>query len=339
MQSLNGRLQIFLVDDRANSEGARLLMNPYSDFIACRKRAIAAWVGLGAIVGTGPLFAQGTAGVETTAVAAFPSAVAVEVEDAPRVDGEVLGDPAWAAAVPVTGFGRPPLMKGSQPRSGPRSGSSTRRIRFYFGIVCYDRTPESIVVTSSRRDSSLRDSDSFQLILDTFLDQQNAFVFGTSPAGQEYDGQVVNEGVGGSGLGGGGASRGAGGGFNLNWDGVWEVRTQISEMGWSAELAIPFRTIRYPGRQSQTWGVNFQRNIRRRHETAYWAPLPRQFNLFRLSLAGQLSGIELSSSASRNLKLTPYVVGEAVHSDVVETSDTTMLGDVGMDLKYGSRPA
>ena len=314
-------------------------MNPYSDFIAWRKSEIAVLVVLGAIVGIGPVFAQGAAGVETTAVTAVPSAVAVEVESAPRVDGEVLGDPAWAAAVPVTGFWQTAPDEGE-----PASERTEVRIIYtedtiYFGIVCYDRTPESIVVTSSRRDSSLRDSDSFQLILDTFLDQQNAFVFGTSPAGQEYDGQVVNEGVGGSGLGGGGASRGAGGGFNLNWDGVWEVRTQISEVGWSAELAIPFRTIRYPGRQSQTWGVNFQRNIRRRDETAYWAPLPRQFNLFRLSLAGQLSGIELASAASRNLKLTPYVVGEAVHSDVVETPDTTMLGDVGMDLKYGLTPS
>ena len=84
--------------------------------------------------------------------------------------------------------------------------------------------------------------------------------------------------------------------------------------------------------------MNFQRDIRRRNETTYWAPLPRQFNLFRLSLAGQLSGIEVPNAASRNLKLTPYVVGEAVHSDVVETPDTTMLGG-GMDLKYGLTPS
>ena len=274
----------------------------------------------------------------TLTAAGFPLARARRVESAPNMDGEVLDDPAWADAVPVTGFWQTAPDEGEPASERTEVWVIYTEDTIYFGVVCYDRTPESIVVTNSRRDSSLRDSDSFQLILDTFLDQQNAFVFGTSPAGQEYDGQVVNEGVGGSGLGGGGASLGAGGGFNLNWDGVWEVRTQISEVGWSAEFAIPFRTIRYPGRQSQKWGVNFQRDIRRRNETTYWAPLPRQFNLFRLSLAGQLSGIEVPNAASRNLKLTPYVVGEAVHSDVVETPDTTMLGG-GMDLKYGLTPS
>ena len=314
-------------------------MGRHLDCSSWRTRATSALVVLLNFVGMGPAFAQETSGVETAGVVAFPSAVAVKVEGAPRMDGDVLGDPAWANAVAATGFRQTAPDEGE-----PASERTEVRILYtedtvYFGIVCYDRNPESILVTNSRRDSSLGDSDSVQLILDTYLDRQNGFVFGTSPAGQEYDGQVVNEGVGGSGIGGGGTSSGAGGGFNLNWDGVWEVRTQLSEIGWSAEFAIPFRTLRYPGRQSQTWGVNFQRNIRRRNESTYWAPLPRQFSLFRLSLAGQLSGIQVPRSASRSLKLTPYVVGQAVHSNVVETPDTTMLGDAGMDLKYALTPS
>ena len=205
----------------------------------------------------------------------------------------------------------------------------------YFGVVCYDRDPGAIIVTDSRRDSSLADSDSFQLILDTFLDRQNGFVFGTSPSGQEYDGQLVNEGAGGSGMGRGGTSFGAGGGFNLNWDGVWQVRTSTSDFGWSAEFAIPFRTIRFPAGRAQTWGVNFQRNIRRRNELAYWAPLPRQFDLFRVSLAGQLTGVEAPEGLWRTLQVTPYVVGELVDRAGPGAGAATMLGDVGGDLKYG----
>ena len=321
------------------AKGTLLLTSLDSDFITWRRRAIAVFVVVVGLVRTGPAFAQGSPGVATAAVAAFPSAVAVAAEGTPSLDGDVLGDPAWANAVPVTGF------RQTAPDEGEAASERTEvRIIFtedtiYFGVVCYDRDPGSIIVTTSRRDSSLSDSDSFQLILDTFRDRRNAFVFGTSPAGQEYDGQVVNEGVGGSGLGRGAASLAGGGGFNLNWDGAWEVRAEISEVGWSAEFAIPFRTIRYPARQAQTWGVNFQRNIRRRNESAYWAPLPRQFNLFRLSLAGQLSGIEVLSSASRTLELRPYVVGQAVHSDVVTTPDTTIVGDVGMDLKYTLTPS
>ena len=260
---------------------------------------------------------------------------ALRVETPPLLDGAVLDDPAWANAEPATGFVQ------TQPNEGEVATERTEvRIVFtddtiYFGIVCYDRDPGAIIVTDSRRDSSLTDSDSVQLILDTFLDQQNGFVFGTSPAGQEYDGQLVNEGAGGSGMGRGGLTRGAGGGFNLNWDGVWEVRTAVSDVGWSAEFAIPFRTIRFPPRREQTWGVNFQRNIRRRNELAYWSPLPLQFDLFRVSMAGQLSGIEAPAGLWRTAQLTPYVVGEAIRRHDVSPGDITAIGDAGGDFKYG----
>ncbi len=257
------------------------------------------------------------------------------VDAPPLLDGNVLADPAWEGVPPATGFRQTAPDEGQ-----PASERTEVRVVFtddtiYFGVVCYDRDPGAIIVTDSRRDSSLADSDSFQLILDTFLDRQNGFVFGTSPAGQEYDGQLVNEGAGGSGMGRGGTSFGAGGGFNLNWDGVWQVRTATSDVGWSAEFAIPFRTIRFPAGRAQTWGVNFQRNIRRRNELAYWAPLPRQFDLFRVSLAGQLASVEAPEGLWRTLQITPYVVGEVVDHAGPGSRETTLLGDIGGDLKYG----
>ena len=149
---------------------------------------------------------------------------------------------------------------------------------------------------------------------------------------------MINEGTGRGGLfsggGGGGFSRGSGGGFNLNWDGAWQVRTTISEIGWSAEFAIPFRTIRYPAREDQSWGVNFQRNIRRRNETAYWAPLPRQYNIYRVSMAGQLTGVHAPIGFTRNLQLTPYAIGEMVTRDAAPDRDPLALGDFGADVKY-----
>ena len=275
--------------------------------------------------------------IELVAQASPKLANAVSVEAAPTLDGDVLGDPVWAAAEPVSGF------RQSAPDEGqPATERTEIRVVFtadtiFFGIVCYDRDPSSIIVSDSRRDSSMNNADSVQMVLDTFSDRQNGFVFGTTPAGQEYDGQVINEG-GGRGLfgggGGGGFSRGSGGGFNLNWDGAWQVRTQISEIGWSAEFAIPFRTIRYPAREDQLWGVNFQRNIRRRNETAYWAALPRQYNLYRVSMAGQLAGMDAPIGFTGNLQLTPYVVGEVATRDVAPDRDPLALGNFGADLKY-----
>ena len=281
--------------------------------------------------------AQSAAGFEIAAIGGLRTATAVESAVAPVLDGAVLDDPAWAIAPPATGFVQ------TQPDEGrPASERTEVRIVYtadtiYFGVVCYDSDPASIIVTDSRRDSSLADSDSFQLILDTFLDRQNGFIFGTSPSGQEYDGQLVNEGAGGSGMGfgGGGQIGGAGGGFNQNWDGVWQVRTAITDMGWTAEFAIPFRTLRFPAGREQTWGVNFQRNIRRRNEEAYWAPLPRQYDLFRVSLAGQLGGVRAPEGLWRTLQMTPYLIGETVNRVDRPDGRTLALGDFGGDLKYG----
>ena len=266
---------------------------------------------------------------------------ASRVDSAPVVDGVVLTDPAWAEVTPVEGF-----IQNTPDEGQP----STERTQVYIGytdetlyvaVVCYVTDPDTIIVSDSRRDSQLRDTDSFQMILDPFLDKQNGFVFGTNPAGIEYDGQVTNEGGGGR-YGGGGfvrrsgsqQQRGSGGGFNLNWDGVWQVRTTVSAIGWAAEFAIPFRTLRYPAGVEQTWGINFQRNIRDRNEQAYWAPLPRQFDLNRLSLAGELRGLEVPRQ--RNLKLIPYLLGQAVSRD---NGRQTAVGDVGGDLKYSVTPS
>jgi hypothetical protein len=131
-----------------------------------------------------------------------------------------------------------------------------------------------------------------------------------------------------------GTGSGAGGGFNINWDGVWDVKTVTGDFGWSAEFRIPFKTIRYPGRETQSWGVNFQRNITRRNENAYWSPLGRQFNILRLADAGLLTGLKIASQ--RNLKIVPYVLGEA--SDIGEAGNDTDT-EWGVDVKYSLTPS
>ena len=271
-----------------------------------------------------------------------PVAGASSVEAPPVMDGDVINDPVWAAAEPVSGFRQTTPDEGQ-----PASQRTEVRVIYtadtlYFGVVCYDDDPSTIVVADSRRDSPLDETDSFQIILDTYLDQQNGFVFGTNPSGLEYDGQVTNEGQGSGRFGGGGfaggggrTQAGSGGGFNLNWDGSWNVQTRITDTGWTAEFAIPFRTLRYPTGTEQTWGMNFQRNIRRRNETAFWSQLPRQFNLYRLSLAGQVRGIHVP--AQRNLKITPYILADLDRPDL--PGDTTATGDVGVDLKYSVTPS
>ncbi len=257
---------------------------------------------------------------------------AVNVEAAPVLDGEVRNDPAWQAITPTGGFTQ------TTPDEGQPSSQRTEvRVIYtadaiYFSFICYDDDPATIVVSDTRRDASLSEQDSLLFILDTYRDEQNGFVFGTNPAGLQYDGQLSKAGDGGMFM--SGSMSGAGGGFNINWDGVWDVKTMMGDFGWSAEFRIPFKTLRYPTRDGQSWGMNFQRNITRRRETAYWSPLGRQFNILRLADAGLLTDLEIASQ--RNLKIVPYLLGEL--SDIGEDgrdNDT----EWGVDIKYSLTPS
>ena len=238
-------------------------------------------------------------------------AVAVGVSDPPVIDGR-LDDAAWGQVAPMTGF----IQR--EPSDGqPTSERTEVRVVFddealYVGVWAFDSRPTEIVPGERIRDYEVGESDNVILIFDTYKDEQNGFVFGTTPAGIEYDGQVANEGQGGgrfSGGGGGGGQRrfqsGAGGGFNKNWDGSWTVATSLDGEGWYAEFRIPFNTLRY-GTDSPSWGFNVARRIRRLNEESFWSPVPREFNLYRLNYAGDLEG--LTPPFRRLATVTPYAL-------------------------------
>jgi len=256
-----------------------------------------------------------------------PETEAVRLAAAPVLDGDVLGDPAWETVVPASGFWQ------IQPAEGRPASQKTEVFlgytgeSLYIGVVAWDDNPAGIIVTDSRRDAGLGDTDSFQVVIDGMHDRQNGFVFGTNPSGLEYDGQVTKEGTADFGSG--------GGGFNLNWDASWNVEARISDIGWSAEFEIPFRTLRYGSGDAQTWGINFQRNIRRNNEVAFWAPLSRQRNLYRVSEAGTLTGI--APPPQRNLKITPYLLGRAERGPGIDGTETDQ--EFGFDLKYSITPS
>ncbi|MEE9440146.1 MAG: DUF5916 domain-containing protein [Saprospiraceae bacterium] len=258
------------------------------------------------------------------------------ISEQPMIDGNVISDPVWQSISPIT------QMRQNRPNWGePASEQTEIRVAFtpttlYVSAVCYDASPDKIVITDSRRDASLDNMDAFLFIIDTYHDQQNGFVFGTNALGLEYDAQVVNEG--GSGFGGNRQQRGNIGGFNLNWDASWTVKSVIGDFGWSTEFAIPLSTIRFATGDNLTWGINFRRNIRKTNEIDYWSLMPLQFNLTRLSLAGTLTGLSLTSPG--NLKFIPYVLGKSSLIKENGTSDKVDLSaDIGADIKYSITPS
>ena len=169
--------------------------------------------------------------------------------EGPAIDGRV-NEAVWQSVQPYTNFTQQDPIEGA-----PASEKTEVRIivgkgNVYVGIIAFDSDPSKIIVSQARRDASLNETDSVVMVFDTFNDNQNAFVFGTNPLGIEYDGQVAREGqTSGVSLGGGdgaaGTQRGGISAFNPNWDGDWTVKSQITERGWEAEMAIPLKTLRY----------------------------------------------------------------------------------------------
>jgi hypothetical protein len=279
-----------------------------------------------------------TAGAQP-APPAFTVGALPETADPPIIDGRV-NDVAWQTVKPYTEFIQQDPTEGAPATERTEVRLVVGKGYVYVGIICFDSDPSKIIVSQARRDASLNDTDSVILVFDTFNDNQNAFVFGTNPIGIEYDGQVAREGQT-SGItfqgGAGGTQRGGISAFNPNWDGDWTVKSQMTERGWEAEMAIPLKTLRYSTGTNRTWGFNVLRNIRHKNEQVYLAPIPRGFDIYRVSLAAKVSGLDLP--ARRDIKVIPYVLGSANKDFSRPVGDRVDRdGDVGVDMKWGIRP-
>ena len=249
----------------------------------------------------------------------------------PVMDGNVIDDEAWSSINPIISFTQKSPDEGQVATEKTAVRIMYSDQMFYVSVICYDSNPKGIVISDTRRDAPLNNTDSFMFILDTFHDQQNGFVFGTNAGGIEYDAQVSGGGEGMS-ISSTRQSVGVGANFNINWDAAWDVKTEIGEYGWSAEFAIPFKTLRFSSDKDQSWGANFQRTIARKNEHVFWSPIPRQFSLNRLALEGTLTGINVPTD--RNIKLMPYVLGNN-NKVINETSYSKSEGDFGFDAKVG----
>ena len=263
---------------------------------------------------------------------------AYPLKSPPQLDGRV--DKEWMSMEPASEFIQQLPDEGQQAseRTEVRIGYTGKVL--FITVICFDSEPTTIVSNQARRDGLLEETDSFQVLLDTYNDKQNGYIFSTTPTGNEYDGQIVHGGLarqtggparaGGSGT--AGAQRGGASVFNLNWDGVWEVKAQMTERGWEAEFAIPFRTLRFASGSNQVWGVNFKRNIRRKNEQAYWSPVSRGFQFHRVSLAGEMEGMDVQFR--RNLQIVPFLFGGLQQEFTQLPHQNRAARDAGLDLKY-----
>jgi hypothetical protein len=253
-----------------------------------------------------------------------PSLTAVRIPDhlQIRIDG-FLDDEAWALAQTITEFRQQDPVEGGEP-----SEPSEIRILYdgralYIGAMFYDSDPAGILAHQLQRNAGLGTDDRFMWILDTFQDGRTGYFFEINPAGLMGDGLI----------GGGG-----GGGFGLNksWDGIWEVRTRILENGWSAEIRIPFSTVNFdPARD--TWGINFQRTIRRKSEEILWSGWRRGESLFRPAHAGEIRGLE-NLSQGIGVEVKPFVTMSGSQAPVTGPAWDTGA-KTGLDVTYSITPS
>jgi hypothetical protein len=197
-------------------------------------------------------------------------------------------------------------------------------VNMYVAARCWDSAPPARwVANEMRRDTNqLRQNDTFGVMFDTFYDRRSGFMFYTNPLGALADYSVIDEGQ-----------------SNTDWNPVWEVRTGRFDGGWTVEMAIPFKSLRYKSGPAQVWGLQLRRAIRRKNEWTYLTPVPASIGgpqaLNRVSLAATLVGLDLPP-ASRNLELKPYAISRLT-TDRLRTPPVSNDpdGDLGVDLKYG----
>ncbi|MDA2934248.1 carbohydrate binding family 9 domain-containing protein [Acidobacteria bacterium AH-259-D05] len=257
---------------------------------------------------------------------------AQRVEGAPKIDGD-LSESIWRGAPTVSGF-----LQRDPSEGEPATEKTEVKIIYndraiYFGILCYDSEPAKILATERARDGGVGGSawddaftsdDTFEIILDTFHNHQDGFLFRTNPLGTKFDSWITDEGR----------------RVNSSWDERWSAAGRRTEEGWVAEIEIPFKSIRMPDNKEQVWGIDFKRAIRRKNEEVSWSNYHRNFNFVEVSQAGQLVGLRDLSSELR-LRIKPYATAGV--SRVYNRSgqpETNTTYDVGLeDVKYRLTPS
>ena len=194
----------------------------------------------------------------------------------------------------------------------------------YIAARAWDSAPESEwVVNEMRRDSfNVLQNENLGFLIDTFYDRRNGIIFTINPIGGRMDGEVSNERS-----------------YNGDWNPIWEVETGRFEGGWSLEVAIPFKSMRYRPGRSQVWGFQMSRNVRHKNERSYLTGLDPGLGraaIFQVSQSATLVGLEVPASG-RLIEIKPYLIGD-VNSDLSASPSVSNAfgGNVGLDLiKYG----
>jgi hypothetical protein len=246
---------------------------------------------------------------------------ATRITRAPSIDGR-LDEEIYVQIQPIDGFIQQEPVEGAPATEPTEVWLLYDDRNLYVSARCYDSRPDLDVVTELRRDhNNIIQNENFTVVLDTFHDHRNGFFFQTNALGAFRDQSIVDDQL------------------STSWNGVWNVRTGRFETGWTLEMAIPFKTLRYLGSGPQEWGINFRRIVKWKNEYSYLTAMPRAFGtgnaIGRMNNAGTLVGLE-TPRQSKNLEFKPYAVSALTTDNTTRTPVTNALTrNAGIDFKYG----
>ena len=241
---------------------------------------------------------------KTTSVTAITSPI--------RIDG-VLDETIWQTAPKIGDLTQREPTPGVPPTERTEVTLLHDAKNLYIGVICYDSEPQRVIGTQMGRDSDLGSDDRLQIVLDTYRDQRNAYYFSTSPAGTLVDGLVF-----------------ANGQSNTDWDTIWNVRTKRTSQGWTAEFAIPFKSLTFPPDKS-VWGFNISRTIKRKLEEDRWSGARLELQFFQISEAGLATNLE-GLSQGIGLDVRPFLGGRWLRAN--PPGRNVFTGKPGVDLSY-----
>ena len=270
--------------------------------------------------------------VSAGALAGRPSVTATFATERPNVDG-TLDDAIWSTATRLTEFVQVTPVEGDPATEETDVFVAFDSTHLYLGMHAHYSNPGRVRASRVDRDRASFSDDTISVYFDTFLDQQRAFVFTLNGYGVQGDSLMAGGGGGGFRGGFGGVPRG-----DSSWDALFESGGTLVEDGWTAELAIPFKSLRYPSNDTHRWGFQIARSIRDKDETVVWAPVSRDVSGF-LPQMGLLDGLR-NLSTSRNLEILPTFTGIQVGSLDTATGrfPEERQPEAGVNLKYGLTP-
>jgi hypothetical protein len=248
-----------------------------------------------------------------------PTITAVRLFDGESItlDGR-LDEPFWSRAVPAADFVQIDPANGRPATERTEVRIVFNRDALYLGVTCFDSEPDRWIGWQLRRDERLFSDDAFMWTIDTFLDGRTGYFFEMNPSGLMADALMGLN------------------GDNREWDGIWNARVRRSDIGWTVEIEIPFRTLNF-NPDNDAWGINFQRAVRRKNEESIWTGWARNQGLRRMNNAGLLTGIR-DVTQGHGLDIKPYGLVSSLASPGRGKPEMTTDASAGLDLFYNPTP-